>query len=144
MRALKIRPEDTVATILEDVEAGGTAIFTEPGEMIGTEDILTRRAANPEVERRILRMIANEETRWKALESEPTWMSPGNVDGGLTPPDLGVRGQPTRRSQGQVQQDPRDRIGARLRIQTEIFIHLSLTKNIHSILFKRGYAIPAP
>lgn len=66
------------------IEAGGTAILTEPGEMIGTEDILCRRAVSPEVEDRIRRMVANEEARWSALDSEPTWMSPGNVDGGLT------------------------------------------------------------
>jgi altronate dehydratase large subunit len=66
------------------IEAGGTAIFTEPGEMIGTEEILTRRAVDADVERRIRLMVANEETRWKALDSEPTWMSKGNVDGGLT------------------------------------------------------------
>jgi len=66
------------------IDAGGTAIFTEPGEMIGTEHILTRRAVNPEVRDRINRMVSNEETRWKALDIEPSWMSPGNVEGGLT------------------------------------------------------------
>jgi altronate dehydratase large subunit len=66
------------------IEAGGTAIFTEPGEMIGAEHILARRAVNDDVKNRIFQMVANEEKRWKSLDIEPTWMSPGNVEGGLT------------------------------------------------------------
>jgi len=66
------------------IEAGGTVIFTEPGEMIGTEHILARRAINNAVKERIFRMVANEETRWKSVDIKPTWMSPGNVEGGLT------------------------------------------------------------
>ncbi|MBN1224133.1 MAG: UxaA family hydrolase [Candidatus Aminicenantes bacterium] len=66
------------------IKAGGTAIFTEPGEMIGTEHILARRAVNDDVRDRIYRMVANEEKRWKALDIQPRWMSPGNIAGGLT------------------------------------------------------------
>lgn len=66
------------------IEAGGTAIFTEPGEMIGAEHILARRAATDKVQKRIFQMVANEEKRWKSVDIEPTWMSPGNVEGGLT------------------------------------------------------------
>jgi len=66
------------------IEQGGTAIFTEPGEMIGAEHILARRAVNNDVRDRIYRVAANEEKRWKALDIQPRWMSPGNVSGGLT------------------------------------------------------------
>jgi len=66
------------------IKAGGTAIFTEPGEMIGAEHILARRAVNDEVKKRIFQIVANEEKRWKSVDIEPTWMSPGNVEGGLT------------------------------------------------------------
>ncbi len=66
------------------IKEGGTAILTEPGEMIGTEHVLARRAENDEVRKRIYRIIGNEELRWKALDMEPRWMSPGNIQGGLT------------------------------------------------------------
>jgi len=66
------------------IETGGTAIFTEPGEMIGAEHILARRAVNDDVKKRIFQMVANEEKRWRSLDIEPRWMSPGNVEGGLT------------------------------------------------------------
>lgn len=66
------------------IKEGGSAIFTEPGEMIGAEHILARRAANEKVRKRIYEMILNEEKRWKALGIEPRWMSPGNIEGGLT------------------------------------------------------------
>ncbi|MFC2165294.1 UxaA family hydrolase [Acidobacteriota bacterium] len=66
------------------INAGGTAIFTEPGEMIGAEHILACRAVNDEVKKRIFQIVANEEKRWKSVDIEPTWMSPGNVEGGLT------------------------------------------------------------
>jgi altronate dehydratase large subunit len=68
------------------VEKGGTVLLTEIPEMIGAEHILAKRAANPEIQRKILEITAATEKCVKDLgvdirESEP---SPGNKEGGLT------------------------------------------------------------
>lgn len=68
------------------VKKGGTVLLTEIPEMIGAEHILAKRAANPEIKRKILEITAATEKCVKDLgvdirESEP---SPGNKEGGLT------------------------------------------------------------
>lgn len=67
------------------VGAGGTAILGETPEVFGGEHLLTRRAARPEVGRRLLDRIAWWQEYGRAgggsLDSNP---SPGNKAGGLT------------------------------------------------------------
>jgi len=66
------------------IDAGGTAIFSEPLEMTGTEHILARRAVNEEVARRIYDMIYGAEKWAKARGIPSRFMSKGNIDGGLS------------------------------------------------------------
>ena len=66
------------------IDEGGTVIFSEPQEMIGTQHILARRAVNKQVADDIYRMINQDETRLKAIGVDSRWMSAGNIDGGLT------------------------------------------------------------
>jgi len=68
------------------IAEGGSAIFSETTEMLGTEQVLARRAANAEVEKRIYEIIAAADTKAKSMGvdirgSQPT---PGNIAGGLT------------------------------------------------------------
>ena len=68
------------------IAEGGSAIFSETTEMLGTEQMLARRAANAEVEKRIYEIIAAADTKAKSMGvdirgSQPT---PGNIAGGLT------------------------------------------------------------
>ena len=68
------------------IAEGGSAIFSETTEMLGTEQMLARRAANAEVEKRICEIIAAADTKAKSMGvdirgSQPT---PGNIAGGLT------------------------------------------------------------
>jgi altronate dehydratase large subunit len=66
------------------VDAGGAAFIIEPIEAIGAEAVLTRRAANEEVKRKIVRMVANEEKRFTVPGCAMEFMCQGNIDGGLT------------------------------------------------------------
>ena len=66
------------------IDEGGTVIFSEPQEMIGTQHILARRAVNKKVASDVYRMIDEDEARLKARGIDSRWMSAGNIDGGLT------------------------------------------------------------
>lgn len=68
------------------VAEGGTAIFTETTEMLGAEQILAKRAADAEVERRIYEKIAAAEAKAKSMgvDIRGSQPSPGNIEGGLT------------------------------------------------------------
>ena len=66
------------------IDAGGTAIFSEPLEMTGTEHILARRAINKEVEKKIYDVIYGAEKWAKASGVSSRFMSKGNIDGGLS------------------------------------------------------------
>ncbi len=68
------------------VKEGSTVVLSETPEMLGTEHILAKRAANDEVRRRILEITEATEERLKSTGadirgSEP---SPGNIAGGLS------------------------------------------------------------
>lgn len=68
------------------VEQGGTTILTETTELIGTNRILKKRAANEEVSRRIDEVIEAAQTNTKVCLGEfaARAISPGNMDGGMT------------------------------------------------------------
>ena len=66
------------------IDAGGTVIFSETSEMIGTQHILARRAVNAQVAQDICNMIEQEEQRLLAAGVKSRYMSKGNIDGGLT------------------------------------------------------------
>jgi len=68
------------------VEKGGSVIFGENTEMIGTTHVLTRRAKNEEVARKIVEMIDQAEQRTKDIMGPfASWViSPGNMDGGMS------------------------------------------------------------
>ena len=66
------------------IDDGGTVIFSEPQEMIGTQQVLARRAVNKQVAADIYKMIDQDEERLKAIGVDSRWMSAGNIDGGLT------------------------------------------------------------
>jgi len=66
------------------IDEGGTVIFSEPQEMIGTQHVLARRAANKQVAADVYKMIDQDEERLKAIGVDSRWMSAGNIDGGLT------------------------------------------------------------
>jgi altronate dehydratase large subunit len=66
------------------IEEGGTVIFSEPQEMIGTQHILARRAVNLDVANDIYQMIEKQERRLSAMGVDSRYMSKGNIDGGLT------------------------------------------------------------
>ena len=68
------------------VALGGTSMFSETVEMIGAEHLLARRAATPEVARRILDVVRFREEEQKAAGEDvrKTQPSPGNKDGGIT------------------------------------------------------------
>jgi altronate dehydratase large subunit len=66
------------------IDEGGTVIFSEPQEMIGTQHVLARRAVNKQVAADVYRMIDQDEERLKAIGVDSRWMSAGNIDGGLT------------------------------------------------------------
>jgi len=66
------------------IEEGGTVIFSEPQEMIGTQNILARRAVNEDVASDIYQMIEKQEKRLSAMGVDSRYMSKGNIDGGLT------------------------------------------------------------
>jgi altronate dehydratase large subunit len=66
------------------VDAGGTVIFGETQEMVGTQHILSRRAASGMVADAINAMIERQEMRMKAMGVDSRFMSRGNMEGGLT------------------------------------------------------------
>jgi len=66
------------------IDEGGTVIFSETQEMIGTQHILARRAVDNKVAEDIYRMIDQEEKRLNSMGVDSRFMSKGNVDGGLT------------------------------------------------------------
>ncbi len=68
------------------VGQGGTAILSETTEMIGTTEILARRAASPEIAEKIRELIKKQENLAE-IHLGPfknVAISPGNMDGGLT------------------------------------------------------------
>jgi altronate dehydratase large subunit len=68
------------------VGKGGSVIFGENTEMIGTTHVLTRRAKNEEVAGKIVEMIDRAEQRTKDIMGPlASWViSPGNMDGGMS------------------------------------------------------------
>ena len=66
------------------VDEGGTVLFSETTEMIGTQHILAKRAVNQQVADDIFKMIEEEERRLKSAGVSSRFMSKGNIDGGLT------------------------------------------------------------
>lgn len=66
------------------IDEGGTVIFSETTEMIGTQHILARRAVNEKVADDIFKMIEQEEKRLSGAALKSRFMSKGNIDGGLT------------------------------------------------------------
>ena len=68
------------------VGQGGTVILSETTEMIGTEEILKKRAATPEIGEKLYGMI-KDHTRFVKEALGPfagMVISPGNIEGGLT------------------------------------------------------------
>ncbi len=68
------------------IRSGGTVLLGETTEMIGTEQILARRAANETVRKRLLHIIQGLEAQFQQMHidirgSNPT---PGNIRGGLS------------------------------------------------------------
>jgi altronate dehydratase large subunit len=68
------------------VDAGGTVALTENTEMIGTSQILSRRAKTPEVAQRIVQIIDAAEKRTKDILGPLASyvIAPGNMDGGMS------------------------------------------------------------
>ncbi len=68
------------------VEHGGTALLCETTEMIGTEKLLARRAADPKTAEQIVSLIQRQEKLTKELLGPLAGraISPGNMEGGLS------------------------------------------------------------
>jgi altronate dehydratase large subunit len=68
------------------VERGGTVIFGENTEMIGTDHILARRAKNAEVAERIVQMVKRADQLANDVMGNLAGVviSPGNMDGGMS------------------------------------------------------------
>jgi len=68
------------------VGKGSSVIFGENTEMIGTAHVLTRRARNEEVAKKIVAMIDQAEQRTEDIMGPlASWViSPGNMDGGMS------------------------------------------------------------
>jgi altronate dehydratase large subunit len=68
------------------VAEGATVILSETTEMIGTETILAKRAADPRLASQIVDLIQGQRRRTEELLGERAGMviSPGNMDGGLS------------------------------------------------------------
>ena len=68
------------------IAAGGTVILSETTEFMGAEHILARRAATPEIGRRILDCVERYESYLKSLHTDlrGTNPAPGNKKGGIT------------------------------------------------------------
>lgn len=65
---------------------GGTSILSELTEMVGTAHLLKRRAANPEVAKKIEAYVklGTEASNWEAQRNSSRAIASGNIDGGLT------------------------------------------------------------
>jgi altronate dehydratase large subunit len=68
------------------VDLGGSAVLGEIAEIMGAEHVLAARASQPEVGRKLLRVIDRVEAEALALglDIRGTQPSPGNIRGGLT------------------------------------------------------------
>ncbi|MBP1719789.1 MAG: Altronate dehydratase [Deltaproteobacteria bacterium] len=68
------------------VEKGGTVIFGENTEMIGTDHVLARRAKNEQVAERIVQMVTRADKLAHELMGNMAGLviSPGNMDGGMS------------------------------------------------------------
>ena len=67
------------------ITAGGSAMFSETTEAIGTAHLLARRAANDQVVERVVATIKRAEERMVTLLAPGEhFLTSGNVDGGLT------------------------------------------------------------
>lgn len=68
------------------VGQGATVILSETTEMIGTEKVLSRRAATPEMAEKIVNLIKGQKKQTEDLLGPLAGMviSPGNIEGGLT------------------------------------------------------------
>ncbi len=64
------------------VDAGGTAIFEETGELIGCEDHMARRAVTPELGAEIVARVEKAASYYTAMGHGS--FAPGNAEGGLT------------------------------------------------------------
>lgn len=64
------------------IEAGGTGIFEETGELIGCERLMAERAANPRLGAEIVKAV-EKAARYYSLMGHGSF-SPGNAEGGLT------------------------------------------------------------
>ena len=64
------------------VDHGATCIFEEPGELIGCEDLLRRRAVTPELGTRLYNCIVKADKYYKQMGHDS--FSAGNATGGLT------------------------------------------------------------
>jgi len=76
------------------VEQGGTVILSETTEMIGTEDILVRQAATPEIGERVRKLITDQQQLAEQVLGPLAAMaiSPGNQEGGLSSLEEKARG----------------------------------------------------
>ncbi len=79
---------NTVTGIVSDlvVEADGTTILSEPAEILGAEHILSRRAVNEEVGRRLIKAVqwCEEYARSLGRDLIGSNPAPDNIEGGLT------------------------------------------------------------
>ena len=68
------------------IDNGGTCIFGETTEFMGAEHILTRRAATPQIAKKIMDIVARMEQRITAMGVDMRGGQPtrGNIAGGLT------------------------------------------------------------
>ena len=70
----------------EIISRGGAAIFTETAEVIGAEHIMAKRAANPEVAKRLLDVVGRFEKMIAdyGVDIRGAQPSPGNIKSGLS------------------------------------------------------------
>ncbi|MFO8056850.1 MAG: UxaA family hydrolase [bacterium] len=70
----------------ELVDRGGTVVLSETTEMIGTEEVLARRAATPEMGDKLLDLIRGQRKQTEDILGPLANLviSPGNIEGGLT------------------------------------------------------------
>ena len=68
------------------IESGGTVVFGETPEVIGSEHILAKRAATKEAQERLYQVVSECEERVKAsgMDIRGANPSPGNIAGGIT------------------------------------------------------------
>ncbi len=68
------------------VERGGTVILSETTELIGAEEVLSKRAKTPELGERILELVHKQRKQTEDILGPLAGIviSPGNIEGGLT------------------------------------------------------------